>query len=274
MDHPLKVYFPHGGKHFVAQFWTHNEQNQIVVARSLSALDRTLNLLIEEDCDLQVNEILEVNIVSPPESLCEMAKIEARRILTSQFFKLITFYIKELVDNKFEMPKAFKPCPKWETEYKDISRKDDKNHLFCKNCYEKIALNALSPEEFYEKYHSKWESIFENRKPFVNELAVYSYAGSSTAKDELWYVDSDFGHHSSGVRFRLVDMADKCVNTYPVLFYFHKIKEIDNSKYTDLLKKNKTKKQKKEKLNKIKFAEHLKKEKEERYNKISKIFEE
>lgn len=273
MDHPLKVYFPHGGKHFIAQFWSHNKQNQIVVAKSLSALDRTLNLLIEKDYDLQVKEIFEVDIVSPPKSLCEIAKVEARKIQVEEFYKLITFYVKELVDNKKQLPDIFEICSKWKPYHNDVSKDDKYCHFYCKNCYEKIALKNLSLEEFYEKYHAKWQSVFDNQKRFVDERAVYSYADTAY-KSELWYVNPNFGHHSSGATIRLVEDPSVYINTSPVLFYFHKIKEIDNSKYVDLLKEIKQKQKEKDKQGRDRFAENLKKQKEEKYQKILKIFEE
>ena len=273
MNHPLKVYFPHGGKHFIAQFWTHDEQNQIVVAKSLSALDRTLNLLIEKDYDLQVKEIFEVDFVSPPKSLCELAKVEARKIQVEEFYKLITFYVKELVDNKKQLPGIFKICTKWKPVGNDVSKDDKDHHYYCKNCYEKIALKNLSFEEFYEKYHLTWDSTFNNRKQFVDERAVYSRA-KPAYQNELWFVNPNFGHHSSGATIRLVEDPTVYVNTSPVLFYFHKIKEIDNSKYVDLLKEIKQKQKEKDKRSRDTFAENVKKEKEEKYQKILKIFEE
>ena len=277
-DHPLKVYFPHGGKHFVAKFWTYDEQNQIVVAKSLSALDRTLNLLMQNDCDLQIKEILEIDIVSPPKSFCEIAKSEARRIQVEEFFKLISFYVKELFDQKSQLPEIFKICTKWKPTGNDVSKDDKLSHFYCKNCYEKIALKKLSLEEFYEKYHSKWESIFNSRQGRelpVNKLATYSRANFAY-QNELWYAKTAFGGHSSGVKFCNIDedKMEKYINTFPVLFYFHKIKEIDNSKYINLLNEIKQKKEEKEKLSKDRFVENSKKEKEEKYQKILKIFEE
>lgn len=276
--HPLKVYFPHGGKHFIAVWWTHDEQNQIVVAKSMPALEKTLNIAISKNSDFEIKEILEVDIVSPPDELCEVAKKEARKRLVNEFFQTITYYIDDMIENKIQIPEIFKICDKWKSTRKDTNKKNDPNHYECGNCFRKISLKNLSVEEFYEKYHLGWDNLL--KVPFNKKFEIsddgdfFSRAKNANSKMELWSACPHFGHHCKGVELRFVDQNpnDEYINTNSVLFYFHKIKEINNSKYQEIIKNIKDKEIKKEKLSKEQFQKNRQKENEEKFQKIKDFF--
>jgi len=272
--HPLKVYYPHGGRHFIAVWWTHNEQNQIVVAKSLSAIDQTINNLIKENSDFEIKEILEVDIVSPPTKLCDLAKKEIKKRLADEFFQSVTYYIYNMVEDKVEIPEIFKICNKWKPTRKYANKKDDPNHYECSNCFRKISLKNLSIEEFYDKYHSGWNELL--KIPIYKDYddkSCYSRAKNANSKMELWSACPHFGHHCKGVQLRLVDQTpDEYIDTNSVLFYFHKIKEIDNSKYQEIVKNIKAKEIEKEKLSKEKFLKKRQKETEEKFQKIKDFF--
>ncbi len=276
-DHPLKVYYPHGGKHFIAIWWTHDEQNQIVVAKSMSALEKTLNIAIQKNYDFEIKEMFEIDIVSPPDSLCALAKKKARENEVQSFFQRVVFEIKDLNENNIQIPEIFGICNRWKSNRKGLLKKDDPKHFECKNCNDGILLKTLSLEEFYEKYYAGWDDLLNVPKQmaYKDEKALYSRADTATSGLQLWCVEPRFGHHFSGILICTTDQnisPDSYIGTDSVLFYFHKYKEIDNSKYKQIIKEIKDKREEKEKLSLVRFQKNRKKEKEKQIQKILNYF--
>lgn len=277
-DHPLKVYYPHGGKHFIAAWWTHDEQHQIIVAKSLSSLEKTLNVAIDRNSDFEVKEILEVEIVAPPEDFCQTKKEKLRKTQVEEFFRDVVYSfcyqpfcyqpgIKDL------LPEVFRPCSRWKKPYKgsDSSSLTDPKHHNCGNCVDGIKLRLLSKEEFYEKYHEQYEKTVRFNRTFVDTKALYSKASPAVDLNDLWLVSTEFGHHSYGARLMRVKET-KNYDMYEFLFYFYKRNEIDISKYQLLSEKLKEENKKLQEEASRKSREKYKKEESEKLQKILDIF--
>ena len=272
-DHPLKVYYPHGGKHFIATWWTHDEQNQIIVAKSLKALEKTLSVTIDRYPDFEVKEMWEVEIVAPPEDFCQTKKEKLRKTQVEEFFRNVVYSFSYQLGIKDLLPEVFQPCSRWKKPYKesDSSSLNDPQHRNCGNCVDGIKLRLLSKEEFYEKYHEQYEKTIRFNRTFVDTKALYSKASPAVDLNDLWLVSTEFGHHSYGARLMKVKET-KNYDMYECLFYFYKRNEIDISKYKLLSEKLKeeNKKLREEAMNKTR--EKYKKEQEERVQKILDIF--
>lgn len=271
-DHPLKVFYPYGGRHFIAVWWTHDEQNQIVVAKSLNALDKTLNIAIENNSDIELKEMWEVEIVAPPDKLCQIAKAEARKIEVNDFFRSIVGYLNELLENEIPIPEMFKVCDRWENDDLSMKEENDEHHWNCKNCVEKFSLKSLTLDEFYDKYNSNWNAM-HNVPKYAESKALYGLAGTANENDELWCAEPQFGHHCNGTSLSIVSQdPEDYINTSSVLFYFHKIKEVDCSKYNQTIDEIKNKIKEKELLRREQYGKNFQKEKEKRFQKILDFF--
>lgn len=237
-DHPLKVYFPHGGKYFIAIWWTHDEQHQIVVAKSLSALENTLNIAINRNSDFEVKEMFEVDIVAPPVDFCQIKKEKLQKTKVIEFFNDVVWNISANLDGKKEQyPEIFEPCSKWKKKYSSFSKKEDTEHYYCDNCTSGIKLKSLSKDDFYQKYYDQYNQIlpFPPRE-HVDSKVLYSNALPAKDLKNLWLAYPSFGHHARGVELMKAKAIQDC-DMYACLFYFYKIKEIDNSKYKLLSEK-------------------------------------
>ena len=252
MESPLKVYYPYGGKHFIAIWWTHNEQNQFVVSKTKSGMDAVLNSIINKfvgsnytNDSVEVRKSFEIEIVAPPLELCEKAAKIFREKEVSDFFREVCYSFSELKEHKLNLPSTFEYCNKYEEKYPSKPQgkeSDDPKHYDCLNCYNKIKLATLSMEAFHEKYHESWSSADFNRSQYVSKkdpLLLTSRAELASSEKILWAATPNFGHHASGTSMDVVE-DDRLRD---VLFYFHIVQELSVDHYEIFLKNRKLKQQ-------------------------------
>lgn len=217
MPHPLKVYYPFGGKHIITLWWTHNEQNQIAISPNQNSMESMLHCFLDkyEDCDIK--ESYEVEIVAPSKSLCDRAEANKLQENIKLFFEMVARQIGEAYKAKYKIPPIFTKCSKWESDYEDNGQteKDDLSHYSCRNCTERIALSSLTKEEFYHLFYDEWNKLFPRNK-YRDEKAIYSRAETAKDDDVLWGAYSNFGHHCRGIA--LSEVIPDYTNT--IQFYY------------------------------------------------------
>lgn len=76
-EFPFEVYYPFGGPHLIAQWWTYHEQHHLLVARRPAQIEALLARVLREDADAQVKLYAAVEIVGPPPALRAQHAAEA-----------------------------------------------------------------------------------------------------------------------------------------------------------------------------------------------------
>lgn len=233
MEHPLKVYYPFGGKHIITIWWTRNEQNHVAIARNLSAMDFMLNCFIDKYPDCIVKESYEVEMVSPSEKLCNGAAYLKYKEDVDIFFDQFAYSMHEALEEGYSLPSIFNVCTNWICAYDDssLSESQDKEHRYCKNCHYKITLSFLTKEQFYESYYSKWIVACPPRV-IRDKNAGYSLAEPAKDDEVIWGAYTNFGHHNTGVTISKVIQS----NTEAILFYFRKLNYLSILGYQKLQK--------------------------------------
>lgn len=250
--HPLKVYYPYGGRHFVLRWHTHNTQHSIIIVRNPIQLSQILNRILDKNLDIEIREGYEVNIVAPPVSLCENAMVLANRELVTEFTREVCCYMKyNVLDKGRKMPPLFLHCDSWapkkhyyidsngtEIEHiEDTSENDDPKHYDCANCELRVKLSGITTDKFYDLYHDIWHEHLAlsalrmengNQKPYPK--AQYSQALIAPSEEGLMFASPEFGNHRQGVYFDKVAR-----NTHEVLFYFYPLSKIDTTKFVDFV---------------------------------------
>ncbi len=240
MDHPLKVYYPYGGKHIITLWWTHNEQNHIAIARSQSAMDIMIRRFMDKYEDCTVKESYEVEIVAPSVKLCIVATDNKLQQEIDNFSNVVAETMFQVWKSGYKLPSLFSLCTKWEYKYPDStyqsSEEDDVEHFCCKNCHRRIRLTSLTPDQLYNIYHDRWAET-DSRKSF-NDKSLYSNAEPAGDDEEIWGAYPDFGHHNYGITLSEVRID----NTEPILFYFRKLNTLSILEYQKLQEEKKKQK--------------------------------
>ena len=189
--HPLKVYYTYGGEHYLVQWWSHAEQNRIVIARHQSSLDVVINEIIEST-DCEIISGYHIDIVAPSNLLTTNATKELRDRKVSYFLDTVIDMINH---HTVDVSTHFVKCDTWSPRSKH-SYKDD--HFDCANCINGIRLVSLTPEELYDRYSSVWVNNFGTFYQESND-GCFSRAEEASDNDELYAVYNDFGHHRQGI---------------------------------------------------------------------------
>lgn len=217
MNHPLKVFYPLGGKHIITLWWTHDEQNQVAISRNQKSMDAMIHHIICKHEDCKIKQSYEVEIVAPSKYLCDLATAHQLQKNVKLFFEMVAAQMRKAIKANYKIPPIFSKCHKWESAYDEQGQyeKDDPHHYSCRNCEQKITLSSLSKEEFYHLFHREWNKWFEH-KWSDNPKEVYSLAEMAKDDDVLWGAYSNNGYHCRGVVLSEV-IPD---NTKTILFYY------------------------------------------------------
>lgn len=241
MDHPLKVYYPYAGKHWILHWSTHQEQGHLALASSMESILYLAYSIINHyhsHESFEIKSLSRIEMVSPSSQMCRLAAEDQHREDVNSFVRDVCFKLKEATDGKeIQFPSEFMTCDQFEFEI-DVdyqpSSDDLKYHHACSNCFATIRLKNLSPEEFYQKYYHLWEKEFPSttfpRAP-GSPTAKYSQAPAAEDDEVIWQAFPDFGHHCGGAVLQKVDYSDipECRSFPIVLFYYRPLGELDIS---------------------------------------------
>lgn len=244
----LKVYYPHGGKHFLLHWWTYNDRGHIVLAKTE---DHVLDIAIrvfEKHPDAEIRDYMEVEIVAPPTLYSTQAEALALRDRIDNFHSEVFYRLREVVEAKKTIPPQFEVCTIYEPEYEQ-EKEDEwavRTHYSCKNCFEKIKMPSMNKTQLYEKYSEAWRKSFPRGK-FVDEKLVVSQAETAKDDEELFFANAAFGHHSSGIELNKIEQKkiDPTLDYRPpylsgnAIFFFRKIRDVDSKGLQELLDQQK-----------------------------------
>lgn len=244
-DHPLKVYYPFAGPHYILLWKTHNEGQNVIVSKTFSGLLSVWNSIVKKyfttgyDC-AQLLSAIKINLVAPPEKLCQEAKIRKHKINAENFHKNVIF---ELSDLLFD----YKNVSGWQDEFPIASNLFSfcQGHSDGKNC---ICLHtgikiSSSKEEFYDWFHLIWKEKFEPIRKALQpniktsdifyEIDSYSRAPIAKENETLFCAIPQFGHHEKGVILKSVSDVELSDS---VLFFYQNTQDLSKEEQ-ELLQK-------------------------------------
>lgn len=237
MNHPLKVYHPGRGIHYVCRWWTYNEKHQIIIATSQKAVKQIWETACQRYSDAEAKEFCEVELVAPSALMCSKAIAYKRDADIDDFINEVTGKINESIKLGLNVPKLFEPCVNFESYYKDDYEPDSSTleyHFDCQNCTNRLKLIDMTYEQFFDKFHQLWnEGLFIKERVGNRNKTVYSTANPAADDEVIWEAS-----YRSGVDLFKCQVGEPpWQGAYPrghfheVLFYFRMLKEIDISSF-------------------------------------------
>lgn len=281
MNHPLKVYYPYGGVHQLLQWWTHDEQHQIVLARTSETMDVVVKRIIVNqgtnktyERDIEFKTLLEIDIVAPPAIRCAKAiELQHLKDVDDLVNEVCWTLSSKLKKTGLPLPTPFILCPNAsEDEYHFECEYDSEGKLQPEHCVSGIKL-TITREEFYNRYQEAWYQQNPKRvwTPSPGHpQEVFSRAEQASDDEPLWIASPDFGHHSHGVWLGELDPKEFSIKS--ALFYFRKLRELDLTPFQKLLKENERAHQEIEEARKIRRKKELNLEDQQEIEKIYSVF--
>lgn len=227
---PLEVAYPFGGEHYMLAWYDHWEGNHIILARTRKAVEQSyagLERCKKKDLDLEPKGLFKINIVAPPP---ELRLFHAKSCFESEvrsFWKHISFQARELHKKTKMLPEGLVFCrnyvAKWEDS--DDTEESDREHVYCKNCVDRITPVGASivevfmrlgwppPEGPFSLYRSKWTTK-------VN-------APAADPSKKLYGIGTNFGPHQEGLLIAQYDV----LSGKDYLFYYQDPEEQDMSDF-------------------------------------------
>jgi hypothetical protein len=247
----IKVYYPHGGKHFLLHWSSYDERGHVILARTETGVQQVAERLFQKHWDAEIIGYWEIDIVSPSEKMQQENKEADHQSEVYDLHFEIIDWMRDLVEVGETLPSIFSICSSYELEEEDKEGVDEEDewafqrHYLCKNCSSTIK-SSLSKEELFAKYHQAWREQFPIEQ-YINPKLVISRAESARDGEALFYADiSSFGNHGQGVELQKFDPESPSYKDN--LFWFHQVRELDHSSFSAvLLQKQKARKEEQEK---------------------------
>jgi uncharacterized protein YqcC (DUF446 family) len=269
----IKVYYPHGGKHFLLHWSSYDERGNVILARTEKGVQQVADQLFQEHWDAEIQGYWEIDIVAPSDKMQQEAKEADHQSAVYYLHFEIIDRMRDLVEAGKTLPSPFSVCTSYELEEEDDERDEwgAARHYGCKNCHSTIK-SSLSKEELHAKYNRAWRKQFPN-EPYIDPKLVVSRAKPVLDGKKLFYADpSSFGDHGQGVVLQEFDPENPCYKDN--LFWFHQVRELDHSSFSAVLtQKQQDQKEEREKV----WAENKaanNKEEQEKIKKVLAIFQE
>lgn len=220
----FKVYYPHGGKMFMLIWWTHDKQNQMLLAKNEKAISATVLNHITENLDAKLNGYYEIEIVAPSEKLSNLHALRKHKDNVANFASNVAARLLECIEFNKEIPKQFELCQDYDPDHYDLEQQEElksdewskKNHYLCMNCHNAIRI-AGSDEEFYDRYKPAWNTIFP---PYLGkDKPVDSAACRARDNETIWYAVTDHGIVLREIDMSSIKLEDDCLIHRPLFFY-------------------------------------------------------
>ena len=228
---PIRVYYPHGGRHFLLNWTTDHDRGHLLVARSEAALRHAFRAILVE-----LPEILalsEVEIVAPSRRLRFEAAEKAYLEEVDSFARQVSWRLRKVYDKRGRMPAPFLPCDRYDSRYDD--RGEELNvpidvHYDCKNCVEGVRLIDFTKEWLHERFSERWRreisDEFLSWRDDDPKLAV-SLAREAHDDEPVMAVVGNYGHHEAGVHIG----EPRFGGCDPILFTFVLVRDPDPASY-------------------------------------------
>ena len=240
LDHPLKVNMPLGGQFYMLNWSTHNEGSNIILARTESSVLTVFkcHLKKQSHCDLKTHSFSLIEVVAPPEYICQQAREKEYKDEVLSFLEEVTYDLAEYVKSGEAAPKIFTICNDYKCEYhaEDPENKYLPRHSDCENCKYGLKLNGISPEELYDQYNKLWKEAFfvENEYKYKQRYSLeYSRARIALEQEDVHMCGQSFGHHSHGISLSKIDYE------YKAGFYYVNLRQLSLDPFKTLIEEHK-----------------------------------
>lgn len=207
MDKSKYTLFPalrYTGEMYLLLWHTHNEQNQLFIARTIDKLIRMFEIATKKNKTEfpEAKELWKASIVLPSTDIRNRYAEEAYNADVREFKQNISFEIKEYVRRNNELPIGVNRC--------SVDLPDDEEHYDCVSCENGFMLSK-SWEQLMENHWDEYTNKPFSRQPFDGEV--------STANETLYTCQLNSGHHCSGIILQSLDEAN--LFSHKILFFFH-----------------------------------------------------
>lgn len=247
-DDRLKVYYPHGGPHFLLHWHTDHNRGHVIVARTEAALRTTFGAVLRKEPFAQVLGCWHVEIVAPSESMHADYAADCYKKAVEGFWSHIGYHIERYVEKRGTLPPGLARCANYAPTL-DLSDEEDQEyaaecaakHRYCANCHDGVVPVGMTMEECYERKHAHFERLLERVHAVARgphrasrpDPARESYATPARDGEPLGRVIADHGPHSSGTYVELAREADDTHRPWSrgTLFYFRDAVPLDATPY-------------------------------------------
>lgn len=242
VDHPIKVYYPFGGKMLMMHWYTDGDRGHVALAATEDKLCAIAKRVFEEHVsEVSVKYVCEIDIVAPSKRLLAAAAKHNDKDGVEEFHRELTIEMRLAMSAGKLLPEPFAACDDYafssdeERAYYTSQEEGDYYqdcHAGCVNCDMRVRLVGMTPRELYERYHARWRAAHPAKTYHVKGRPerVASRAGASSDDEILWFAGADFGHHNKGVYLMPIDYAQLDEDYRPayisenVLFYFRMLR--------------------------------------------------
>jgi hypothetical protein len=240
----IKVFYPHGGTHFLLHWSSYDEKGNVILARTEKGIQQVADQVFQKHWDAEIKGYWEIDIVAPSDKMQQDLKND----IYDLHFEIID-RLRDLVEAGETLPSIFSICNSYELEEEDKEDVDVEDgwayqrHYLCKQTIK----SSLSKEELYAKYHQAWREQFPIEQ-YIDPKLVISRAKPVQDEKELFYADiSSFGDHGQGIVLQKFDPENPCYKDN--LFWFHRVREMDHSFFSAVLaQKQQDQKEEREKV--------------------------
>lgn len=236
---PFEVWNPIGGRWFILHWWTDEERGHVAFGKTEADLLKVAEGILKKKPHATMKQVLEIEIVSPPDSFIELAEMHDRREATENFYIEMVSRMAEAAKAGRTLPPPFEACEKYESEKadRDVDEWEREGHYGCKNCEFRVCLVGMTKGDLFAKYHDAWVAAQAPRKEISRRKGeprrMPSTAEKASDDEALWYAGADFGHHCGGVILKEVDLTEG--DDYrpgglgnSTLFFFRNLRKVDS----------------------------------------------
>jgi hypothetical protein len=206
----IRVYYPHGGPHWLLHWSTYNTQGHVIVARTEHSLRATFAAVVRTEPYAEVKDALLVDVVAPPPALQAAYATYCFAQRVEYFWSVVGFFVQEYQRERGFLPPGLVPCTAYaptiqftaddDAQYLEACQRD---HESCTNCYRGLVPRGLTLTEFYkqnrevlERYEAE-DAYFKSSRSWRDSRAD-SRAPLAADTDTLGAILADHGPHSGG----------------------------------------------------------------------------
>jgi hypothetical protein len=228
----LRVSYPHTGKHYAVTWYTHNDGNHIVLARTQkAAVDCFLCVFKRERGSIEPKRFIELDIVIPPKEFDIAYRKEVHDSEYACFESYCLGMAKAYEKKNKKLPPGWRRCNEykpnedyqadWNEGDKDTKAYLKDQHSGCLNCNRE---GLVYEHDLYQLYLEKRETI-KNRGGWIYHhndkrmVSLSSLKGPEADSRKLYFAKYAPGHHSSGMT--LEEANPENTARIPVGFFCH-----------------------------------------------------
>ena len=220
----LRVFYPQGGEHYLLKYWTHQEQNHIVVARTPEAVLRTASLPgfgMSRIPEIKTFEHIHIVQPSPEFQYICRRRQEAQERL--DFQREATYMAREYLEQTGTDPNGFGPCRHYVSQG-GSTEEEDPDHYNCRGCCSKVVGGRAVVRDLYTRAERETPPGEGNWRYHWNKAQRPSKAPFAISPLPMVAMVGSLGPHCSGVLEQPVPPSVHAAwwaNWNNVLFYYH-----------------------------------------------------